>query len=172
MLLFDINSNKFSLIKQNPDYFSLTKRKGHSLTFIEINLPFLPEIKNEHLYPLIVLFGKNEYDYTRQIDVIIIKKEFNTTYYLNNTYSINELIRGYVYPEPREGHTSLYSKDTNSIFLFGGCNYKENRCFNHMIYRLRLFDLYWEKFPFHSTVKSTEILLVNSNTFLFENGKG
>ena len=172
ILLFDINSNKFSLIRQNPDYFSLTKRKGHSLTFIDNPLPFLPEIKNEHLYPLIVLFGKNEYDYTRQIDVIIIKKESNS-YYLNNTYSINELIRGYVYPEPREGHRALYSKDTNSIFIFGGCNYKENRCFNHMIYRLRLFDLYWDKYPFHySTVKSTEILLVNSNTFLFENDKG
>ena len=173
ILLFDINSNHFSLIRQNHDYFSLTKRKGHSLTFLDNPLPFLPEIKNEYLYPLIVLFGKNEYDYTRQIDVIIIKKESNDSYYLNNTYSINEIIRGYVYPEPREGHRALYSKDTNSIFLFGGCNYKENRCFNHMIYRLRLFDLYWEKYPFnYSTVKSTEILLVNSNTFLFENDKG
>lgn len=172
LLLYNIKTSNVTTLApyNNTD---LSKRKGHSLTYINKEYPFIAqEIKNETFYPILVLFGKNQTDYTRLMNVILLKtNETHIIPTLNKTFSVNDLIRGYIYPEPREGHKTIYSREMNSIFVFGGCNYRINKCFNRVIYRFRLYDLFWEKFPFSNYMKSSSIVLVG-NQFIYENWNG
>lgn len=172
LLLYNIKTSNVTTLApyNNTD---LSKRKGHSLTYIDKEYPFIAqEKKNAIFYPILVLFGKNQTDYTRLMNVILLKaNETHNIPTFNKTFSVNDLVRGYTYPEPREGHKTIYSREMNSIFVFGGCNYKMNKCFNRIIYRFRLYDLFWEKYPFTNYMKSNSIILVG-NQFIYENWNG
>lgn len=58
-----------------------------------------------------------------------------------------------------------------SLYTLGGCNYKEERCFND-VYQLNIDDLTWTKieFPIENVLKGRDnygIALMGSNLYVF-----
>ncbi|KAI9308803.1 hypothetical protein BJ944DRAFT_259599 [Cunninghamella echinulata] len=105
---------------------------------------------------LISLFGKNE---TNQFDMIV--------FYNHNASFATFTFQPTTSPSKRYGHTSIYNKNTNSVFLIGGNNLNHKTTLSD-IWKLDWPTKQWIKLlnNINPIVGHTTILLPNNNTLL------
>jgi hypothetical protein len=162
--------NQINIKYEENDKLLLQKRKGHSAIILNDEENYLNNELDKHInrgiiktWKMLVFGGKTELGYQNDIQIIQINyMMLDDTFYFKKI-NLDRTIDGEA-PEPREGHKAIFKK--GYMYIFGGCNYEINKCYNKkIVHRLSLKNLKWEKIQLGDDTKFDDKNLNFMNLF-------